>query len=228
MSPTRNTVRNRRASNVTPRGLTVLMLFDTAPGVACVLLAATLGLTGCVNATTHQPAHSASLLQNPEEKSAIVIHAYKKDLVGIRTANPDVKLHVDRDPGLAAEPVLFVEYPSATKDPAGRDVHLDTEKRDWTAARAIAFRIRPEHAIRFSVSFMDRNRVVYTAWTQVRAGVWQSVRILFADIRPNSFFQPLGARMGAPIDVGEVRSIGFAPQDTASGRLAISQFVLQN
>ena len=152
---------------------------------------------GCGSATTHHSAHPASVLQEPDQ-SAIVIRAYTTDLAGIRAANPDVRLRVDRDPLLGAEPVLLVEYPSATKDPAGRDIHLDAEKRDWTTARAIAFRIRPDHTIRFSTSFVDRNRVAYTAWTQVQAGVWQSVRISFDDIRPNPYYQPPGARLGAP------------------------------
>jgi hypothetical protein len=47
------------------------------------------------------------------------------------------------------------------------------------------------------------------------------VRIAFADIRPNPYFQPPGAKTGAPIDVSAVERIGFAPQDPAAGRLAI-------
>ena len=198
------------------------------PAFVWFVVAAVPGLTGCVKTTTQQPAHSAAVLQNAEEKSAIVIRSYTTDLVGTRAANRDVKLRVDRDPAMANERVLFVEYPAPTNDPAGRDVHIDAETRDWSAASAIAFRIRPEHAIKLSVSFVDRNRVAYTAWTQLRAGVWQSIRISFRDIQPNPYFQPPGARTGTPIDVSEVTGVGFAPQDTASGRFVISQLVLRN
>ena len=52
---------------------------------------------GCGSATTHHSAHPASVLQEPDQ-SAIVIRAYTTDLAGIRAANPDVRLRVDRDP----------------------------------------------------------------------------------------------------------------------------------
>jgi hypothetical protein len=140
--------------------------------------------------------------------------------------DPDVRLNVGRDPAVPGEPVLFVEYPEPTADPAGRDVQCDAANRDWTSGRAIAFRIKADHAMRLSVSFMDRNRVAYTAWTELTGGTWQIVRIPFADIRPNPYFQPPGAKTGAPIDVSDVRFIAFAPQDRTSGRLAIGRFVV--
>ena len=92
-------------------------------------VAAAPGLTGCLRTTTQQSAHSAAILQNAEGTSAIVIRGYTKDLVGIRAANHDVKLRVDRDSALANERVLFVEYPAPTNDPAGRDVPL-TPRRE--------------------------------------------------------------------------------------------------
>ena len=60
----------------------------------------------------------------------------------------------------------------------------------------------------------------------LQEGVWQSIRISFAEIRPNPYFQPPDARKGAPIDVSEVNGLGFAPQDKTAGRLAISRFVV--
>jgi hypothetical protein len=122
--------------------------------------------------------------------------------------------------------VLLVDYPPATDNPAGRDVWCDAENRDWTRGRAISFQIKPDHAIRLSVSFLDRNRVAYTDWSELEADAWQSVRIPFDRIRPNPYFQPPDARTGARIDVSEVKAIGFAPQDQAGGRLAISSFVV--
>jgi hypothetical protein len=160
------------------------------------------------------------------EKPVVVIQAYEKGLAAIRAVNSDVKLSVGRDRTLPDETVLFVEYPAATGNPAGRDVWCDADKQNWTAGRAISFRARPDHPIRLSVSFFDRHRVAYTSWTTLDGGVWQTVRIPFAEIRPNPYFQPPDARTGEPIDVSEVLRIGFAPQDPAAGRLVISGFVV--
>lgn len=76
------------------------------------------------------------------------------------------------------------------------------------------------------MSFVDRNRVAYTSWSDLRAGEWQTVRIAFEQLKPNPYFQPPGAQTGAPLDVSEVKAIGFAPQDPQSGRIAISRFVI--
>src|SRR5262245_51012793 len=147
----------------------------------------------------------------------VVIHEYKDGLSGVRAPNPDIRLNVGRDPAVPEERVLLVEYPPPTNDPAGRDVQCDAENQNWTAGRAISFRIKADHATRLSVSFIDRNRVVYTAWADLTAGTWQIVRIPFADIRPNPYFQPPDAKTGAPLDVSEVKFMAFAPQDKTSG-----------
>jgi hypothetical protein len=181
------------------------------------------GAAGCANSATQR---AGSESDATEEKSVVVIQAYKDGLSAIRAANPDVKLSVGRDPALADEPVLVVEYPARTDNPAGRDVWCDAENQDWTLGRTISFRAKPDHAVRLSVSFLDRNRVAYTTWTELQGGVWQTVRISFAEIRPNPYFQPPDAKTGTPIDVSEVMRIGFAPQDQAAGRLAISRFVV--
>ena len=159
-------------------------------------------------------------------QSMIIIHSYGNGLTGVRAANPDVHLTVGRDPAIADEHVLLVEYPAPTKDPAGRDVQCTAENQDWTGGRAIEFQIKPEHALRMSVSFIDRNRVVYTAWADLKGGEWQPVRIPFDTIRPNPFFQPPGAKTGEPLDVSDVKFIAFAPQDRTSGHLAIGRFVV--
>jgi hypothetical protein len=155
-----------------------------------------------------------------------VIRDYTDGLSGIRAANPDVHLSVGRDPAISDEPVLIVEYPQATNDPAGRDVQCDAESRDWTVGRAISFQIKPAHPLRLSVSFLDRNHVAYTTWISLQGGVWQRVRIPFENIRPNPYFQSPDARTGSPLDVSEVKGIAFAPQDQTSGHLAISKFVV--
>jgi hypothetical protein len=68
--------------------------------------------------------------------------------------------------------------------------------------------------------------VAYTSWSELNGGVWQMVRLPFGEMRPNPFFQPPGAKTGAPIDVSAVESIAFAPQDQSPGRLSIRSFVV--
>jgi len=165
-------------------------------------------------------------LNSVETKPVIVIQDYADGLAGVRAANADVHLSVGRDPDISDERVLVVEYPAPTGDPAGRDVRCAAENQDWTGGRAISFQIKPSQPVKLSVSFMDRNHVAYTTWTELQGGVWQAVRIPFDEIRANPFFQPPGARTGAPLDVSDVKWIAFAPQDRASGRLTIGRFVV--
>lgn len=156
----------------------------------------------------------------------IPVQTYKAQLSGVRSRNPEVKLSLGHDPALGEEPVLLVTYPVATDDPAGRDVWCDAENQDWSGGRAVTFSVKPDQAIKLSVSFFDRNRVVYTSWADLQAAVWQPVRVSFDEIRPNPYFQPPDAKSGAPIDVSEVKGIAFAPQDPRSGRLSISKLVV--
>jgi carbohydrate binding protein with CBM11 domain len=156
----------------------------------------------------------------------VVICAYQRDLTSVRAANPSVRLSVVRDPSRADEPALLVEYPEPTEDPGGRDVQCAAEHQDWTSGTAISFQVKPSHDMRLSVSFIDRNRVVYTAWKDVKGDAWQPIRIPFDEIRPNPYFQPPGAHLGAAIDVSDVKFIAFAPQDQTPGRLAVSRFVV--
>ena len=149
---------------------------------------------------------------NPTPPREIVIQAYGAGLSTVRAANPDVRLRIGRDQDGPDEAVLLVEYPAPTGNPAGRDVQCDAENRDWSAGRALAFQIRPGQSLRLSVSIVDRNRVVYTAWRDLKGGVWQQVRIPFDEIRPNPFFQPPDAKTGAPLDVSDVKFLAFAPQ----------------
>jgi hypothetical protein len=178
---------------------------------------------GCANSSTPS---AQTELNTRKGSSLLIIQSYESGLGAIRTANPNVKLRLDRGPRFPDGRVLLVDYPAANNDPAGRDVWCDAENRDWTSGRAISFQVRPDHAIRLSVSFLDRNGVAYTSWTELQDGTWQTVRISFDQIRPNPYFQPPGAAIGAPIDISEVMRIGFAPHDQAAGRLAISRFVV--
>ena len=157
---------------------------------------------------------------------ALVIHGFDDGPYGISAANPYVRISVTPDTSIGAT-VLLVDYPAPTNDPAGRDVRCNVEHPNWTAGKAITFQAKPDHPLRLSLSFIDRNGVVYTAWRDLlRGGEWQRVRIPIDRIQPNPYFQPPGAKTGAPIDVSEVRMIAFAPQDKMAGRLKISSLYL--
>ncbi len=155
-----------------------------------------------------------------------VIQAFQNGLAGVRATSPDVHLSLERDPSLTDGPVLMVEYPAPTDNPAARDVRCEAVNKDWTAGRAITFQIKPAQALRLSVSFLDRNRVVYTTWTELKGGIWQTVRMPFDEMRPNPYFQPPDAKTGAALDVSEVTFIAFAPQDQTAGNLVVSRFVV--
>jgi hypothetical protein len=161
-----------------------------------------------------------------EEEGVIVIQSFERGVSAAHSANPDVKLRVDRDATLSGEWILSVDYPAPTGNPAGRDVWCDADNPDWTSGRAIAFQAKSEHPMRLSMSFLDRNRVAYTTWIDLAGDAWQSVRVSFDAIRPNPFFQPPGANKDAPIDVSEVTRIGFGTQDPNAGRFAISRLVV--
>ena len=124
--------------------------------------------------------------------------------------------------------MLIVEYPAPTGNPAGRDVQCAAESQDWSGGRAIEFQVKPDHELRLSVSFLDRNRVVYTWYAELRGGEWQQVRIPFDQVRPNPYFQPPDAKKGSPLDVSDVKFIAFAPQDKTPGRLAIGPFTVSS
>jgi len=158
----------------------------------------------------------------------LVIHSFTNGLVGVRAASPDVHLSVRRDPSGPDEPVLHVEYPAPTSNPVGRDVQCEAENRNWSRGRAVSFHVKPAHALRVSVSFFDRNRVVYTHWADLKEDVWQAIQFSFQAMKPSPYFQPPDAKQGSPIDVSDVAFIAFAPQDRTAGELAISSFVVEN
>jgi hypothetical protein len=173
-----------------------------------------------------QPTLTPAEAPNPiAVPGSILIQSFRDGLRGVHAANPRVKLSVGDDASLG--PILLVAYPGPGRDPASRDVWCDSETRNWTGGRAISFQVRASHALRLSVSFLDRNGVAYTAWTQVPAGAWQTVDLAFDAIRPNPRFQPPTAKRGAPLDLSEVTRLGFAPQDPGPGSLAVSAIVIR-
>ena len=191
---------------------------------ACGALLSFFMAAGCASRGSEPaaPATAATASAQP----ALIVQDYASGLSAVHAANPNVKLSISPDTTLANEPVLSVDYPVPTDDPAGRDVNCDARAQDWTRGHALAFRVKPDSAVKLSVSFLDRNRVAYTTWVELQPNTWQRVSIPFAEMRPNPYFQPPDAKTGAAIDVSEVSGIAFAPHDQTPGHLMISKFVI--
>ncbi len=184
-----------------------------------------LGLALAVEAcggATHPPALTATA-----NATAVTVRDFSADLAGVRAANPDVKLsRSSAGPG-ASEPTLLVAYPAPSSDPGSRDVWCDATRTDWSRARAVSFRVKSEHALKLSFSFFDRNRVAYTTWLELAGGSdWQPLRIAFDQMQPNPYFQPPDAKVGAALDLTEIKGFAFAPQDRAAGQLWVGRFSL--
>lgn len=188
---------------------------DIARVVCCVPMA--LGLA----AATEQA------MCNPEASDGVTVAVIQgfENPSAVRSANPDIELTIALDDE-SDEPALSVAYPESTGNPAGRDVWCDADARNWTAGRAISFAVRPDRALRLSVSFLDTNRVAYTYWLDLTGGEWQTVEIPFAEIKPNPYFQPPGTDKSAPLDVSDVARIGFAPQTPGAGHLTIGRLLI--
>src|SRR6185295_549461 len=96
-----------------------------------LLQVASLEPAGAVDANSKaRPARSAATLDHAAEQTVIVIQDYREGLAGVRSANPDVRLSIGRDPSMSDEAVLLVEYPERGDDPAGRDVRCAAEYED--------------------------------------------------------------------------------------------------
>ena len=60
-----------------------------------------------------------------------------------------------------------------------------SKTRTGRPGRRLHSRSKPDHPLRLSLSFIDRNGVAYTAWKDLKGGEWQAVRIPIDEIRPN-------------------------------------------
>lgn len=177
---------------------------------------------GCTSSHARSLPRAAEVSQTGEEHS-VLVHDFTQGLYGVRALNSAVKLRVDRDSNVGDEPVLVIDYPAPDADPASRDVAFDVENRNWTSGHALQLRLKPSHPIRISVSWLDRNRVAYTWWSELRDTGWQTLRVPFGEIKPNPYFQPPGAKLGSSLDVSDVRYMALSPQDSSSGELAIAR-----
>jgi hypothetical protein len=163
-------------------------------------------------------------VQRVQSVQGVVVRGHAAGLRGVRHGS-NVTVAASRDPEAGGEPVLAVTY-GAQGDPADRDVWCDTEVRDWSGARALVFRLRSDEPLHLAVSFFDANGVGYTAWADALGGAWEEIRVALDTIQPNPYFQPPTAKLGAPLDLHDVRSLGFAPQVPGAGRFLVAAFAV--
>ena len=63
-------------------------------------------------------------------------------------------------------------------------------------------------------------------WTELEGGAWQRSSTRSTRCEPTLTSSPLMSKSAFPIDISDVRSIGFAPQDRTAGHFAFSKFVV--
>jgi hypothetical protein len=158
-----------------------------------------------------------------QRERRVLVRSHAGGLRGVRVGS-NATVAVRRDPEAGGDPVLAVSYGAQGEDPADRDVWCDTGVRDWSGARALVFRVRSDEPLHLAVSFFDANGVGYTAWADTRGGGWEEIRVALDTIQPNPYFQPPTAKLGAPLDLHDVRSLGFAPQVPDPGRFVVAAF----
>jgi len=124
---------------------------------------------------------------------------------------------------------LAVDYGcSAAEQSALLDVWSEPRTSDWSKARALSLRIKPDAAISLSVSFMDGNHAGYIQRTpRLVAGVWQTVSLPFEKFQLNSFGLQ-GDKRGLPQDRSAVAAFGFAPDGCSNGHFLVDDFTLSN
>lgn len=168
----------------------------------------------------------ASMALGAEETIMATIQDFSDGISVVHARNPDLRIRTTEDPSATSEVVLVVDYPPPNADPAGRDIWCDAAIKDWSVGSAISLRVKPQKALRLSISFLGRNRVAYTSWADLKGGEWQTVQVRFDEIQPNPYFQPPGSEKDSPIDVTEVAKIGFSPQGPEGGQLLLGTISL--
>jgi len=132
----------------------------------------------------------------------------------------------------AGEPggnALAVDYGcSASDQRALLDVWSEPRSSDWSKARALSLRVKPDAPISLSVSFIDGNHAWYSQRTpQLVVGVWQTVSLPFDKFQVSPF-GPQGDKPALPPDRRAVAAFGFAPDGCSNGHFLVDDFKLSN
>jgi hypothetical protein len=160
-----------------------------------------------------------------------VVQDYEPGAPASKASQPSAvsRLSITLAAGDAGGNALSVDYGcSGTEQRALLDVWSEPHALDWSKARALSFRIKPDAAISLTVSFMDANHAGYTQRTPpLVAGVWQDVQLPFERFWLNPF-GPQGDTPGKPVDRSQVAAFGFAPYGCTNGHFLIDDFRLSN
>jgi hypothetical protein len=206
----------------------MLRLF--AFGALCLLSLGVLCAPGC---SRHRAADDASSRQArsriaasasaPGVAAAIVVEDYERGMEELKSG-PLAHPSLTDDPESGGH-ILTVSFDATHEEAASRDTWSVPRVRDWSRARALRLRVRPERAIALSVSFIDGNGLGFTQRSAVlEASKWQVVTLAVADFWFNHYAQP--DKSAAPPELHAVRAYGFAPITTDAGVLAIDDIAL--
>lgn len=123
---------------------------------------------------------------------------------------------------------LSVDYGcSGVEQRALLDVWSQPRTSDWSKARSLSLRIKPDAAFSLSVSFIDGNHAGYTQQTPpLVAGVWQTVNLPFDKFSLNPF-GPQGDKLGQLPELSQVGAFGFAPAGCSNGHFLVDDFTLE-
>ena len=175
--------------------------------------------------------HKATATVSPAKAPDAIVQDYEPGAPPSKPseATPVSRLSLTLAAGDPSGNALAVDYGcSATEQRALLDVWSEPRTSDWSKARALSLRIKPDAAISLNVSFTDGNHAGYTQRTpQLVAGVWQTVSLPFDQFRLNPL-GPQGDQVGLPQDRSAVAAFGFAPDGCSNGHFLVDDFTLSN
>jgi hypothetical protein len=174
-------------------------------------------------------AAAASAPTLPAPTSPVVLQDYEggaalgKPARATETSNLSISLVAS----VTSSNALSVAYTCQGDDQrASLDVWNDAPTTDWRGHSSLSLKLKPDAAISLSVSFMDGNHTGYTQHSEpLTPGVWQAVTLPLAKFWHNPFGPP-GDKPGAPVDLSNVQSFGFAPLGCTNGHFLIDDIQL--
>ena len=85
--------------------------------------------------------------------------------------------------------------------------------QDWSGAESMTLEVYSEEPIQLNIGFNDPNQCSYVAEAPGTNGKgWETVTIPFKDFVLNKYYQPEGAKKGAPLDLSRVEAVNLNPR----------------
>ena len=84
--------------------------------------------------------------------------------------------------------------------------------QDWRGSKALELEVDTREPLQFQVGFNDANQNAYVAQSDPTRGKgWEKIEIPFDHFTLNPFYQPPGARKGAPLDLSHIETFNLSP-----------------